>query len=304
MQLVWAERSYPITGGVMMSVLFHMLLALLIVFGVPSFLKPEVLEAPPTIELATLADITAAPKVDKVGKPMDKPKPKPPAPETKKETKPEPPKPAPPTPATPPPPAPEQQAAVIPDKPLEKVPDEKKPEPKPEEKKKEEKKKAEEKPKPDKTKQDMDSLLKSLSQETPSPETEEKPKKKAAPAPAEPTTGQVTDLVNDVPLTMAETDGIRTAIEKNWLIPLGMANAESYTVSLRLHLTPDGVVTQVDVLDDNADPGFRTIAESARRAILITQTELGRLPIPADKYNPTIIVRWPMKLICEQRGGC
>jgi hypothetical protein len=83
-----------------------------------------------------------------------------------------------------------------------------------------------------------------------------------------------------------------------------MANAESYTVSLRLHLTPDGVVTKIDVLDDNADPGFRTIAESARRAILITQSELGRLPIPPDKYNPTIVVRWPMKLICEQRGGC
>ena len=49
---------------------------------------------------------------------------------------------------------------------------------------------------------------------------------------------------------------------------------------------------------------IRTIAESARRAILITQSELGRLPIPADKYNPTIVVRWPMKLICEQRGGC
>jgi hypothetical protein len=302
MQLVWAERSYPITGGILASVIFHVLLALLIIFGVPSFFKPEVLEAPPTIELATLADITAAPKVDKIGKPDDKPK-TPPAPETKKETKPEPPKPAPPTPASAPPPAPEQQAAVIPDKPLEKAPDQKKPEPKPEEKKKEEKKV--EKPKPDKKQQnDMDSLLKSLSTETPSPETEEKPKKKAAPAPAQPTTGQQADLVNDVPLTMAETDGIRSAIEKNWLIPLGMANAEAYTVSLRLHLTPDGVVTQIDVLDDNGDPGFRTIAESARRAILMTQNELGRLPIPPDKYNPTIVVRWPMKLICEQRGGC
>jgi outer membrane biosynthesis protein TonB len=129
MQLVWAERSYPITGGILASLLFHVLLALLIVLGVPSFFKPEVLEAPPTIELATLADITAAPKVDKAGKPMDKPKPQPPAPETKKETKAEPPKPAQPTPATPPPPAPEEQAAVIPDKPIEKAPEQKKPEP-------------------------------------------------------------------------------------------------------------------------------------------------------------------------------
>lgn len=304
MQLVWAERSYPITGGVLASLVFHVLLALLIVLGVPSFFKPEVLEAPPTIELATLADITAAPKVDKAGKPMDKPKPKPPAPEPKKETKEEPPKPAQPTPATPPPPAPEQQAAVIPDKPLEKAPEQKKPEPKPEEKKKEEKKT--EKPKPEKKEQknDMDALLKSLSQETPAPESEEKPKKKAAPAAAEPTTGQQAALTNDVPLTMAETDGIRSAIEKNWNIPLGMANIDSFVVSLRLYLTPDGIVTKIEVVDGISDPGFRTIAESAQRAIRMTQNELGRLPIPQDKYNPTIIVRWPMKLICEQRGGC
>jgi hypothetical protein len=99
-------------------------------------------------------------------------------------------------------------------------------------------------------------------------------------------------------------DDLRAAIEKNWNIPLGLTHAEAYTVSLRLHLTPDGVVTQIDVLDDQDDSDFRTLAESARRAILITQNELGRLPIPKDKYSPTIVVRWPMKLICEQHGGC
>jgi outer membrane biosynthesis protein TonB len=301
MQLVWAERSYPITGGIMMSLLFHVMLALLIVLGVPSFFKPEQLEVVPTIELATLSDITAAPKVDKQGKPDDKPK-TPPAPETKKEPKPEPPKPAPPTTASPPPPAPQEQAAVIPDKPLEKAPEEKKPEPKPEEKKKEEKKKTEEKPKKDEQEDAMKRLLDSLPQETPAPESEEKPKKKAAPAPAQPTTGQVTQNVNDVPLTMAEQDGIRAAIEKNWNIPAGMANITNYVVMLRLHLTPDGIVTKIDVLDDTGDPGFRAIADSARRAILVTQAELGRLPIPLDKYNATMVVRWNMQLICQQMG--
>jgi outer membrane biosynthesis protein TonB len=298
MQLVWAERSYPITGGIMMSLMFHVLLALLIVLGVPSFFKPEQLEVVPTIELATLADITAAPKVDKEGKPDDKPK-TPPAPEVKKETKPEPPKPVPPKAQTPPPPSPQEQVAAIPDKPLEKAPEQKKPEPKPEEKKTE-KKKPEEKPKPDKQKDDFESLLKNLTQDTPAPETPEKPKKNAAPAPAQPTTGQVAALVNDVPLTMAEQDGIRAAIERNWNIPVGMANIETYVVMLRLHLTPDGVVTKIDVLDDTGDQGFRTLAESARRAILYTQNELGRLPIPPDKFNATMIVRWNMAQICQQ----
>jgi hypothetical protein len=99
-------------------------------------------------------------------------------------------------------------------------------------------------------------------------------------------------------------DAIRAAIEKNWLIPIGLAHAERCTASLRLHLTPESAVTQIDVLDDNDDPDCRTVAESARRAVLITQSEDGRLPIPPDKYNPTIILRWPMKLICEQAGGC
>ena len=99
-------------------------------------------------------------------------------------------------------------------------------------------------------------------------------------------------------------DDLRAAIEKNWLIPVGVPNAEKCTTSLRLHLAPEGVVTAIDVLQENDDPECNTIAESAKRAVLMTQNELGHLPIPVDEYNPTITVVWPMKLICEQRGGC
>ena len=97
---------------------------------------------------------------------------------------------------------------------------------------------------------------------------------------------------------------LRAAIEKNWLIPVGLDNVDSCTVTLRLHLAADGAVSKIEPLEENGDPDCSTVAESARRAILITQNELGRLPIPADKYNSTIDVRWPMKLICEQQGGC
>jgi len=144
--------------------------------------------------------------------------------------------------------------------------------------------------------------LNNLAKDTPAPDTEEKPKKKTPPPPAQPTTGQVAALVNDVPLTAGEQDAIRAAIEERWSIPLGMANAEKYVVMLRLHLTPDGVVTAIDIIDDTNDPGFRTIAESARRAVLLTQNDLGHLPIPPDKYNATIVVRWNMALICQQKG--
>ncbi len=106
------------------------------------------------------------------------------------------------------------------------------------------------------------------------------------------------------PLSDAAAAKVSAAIEKNWNIPTGIPDLESYTLMLRLYMTQGGVVTKIEVLDDNGDPGFRTLAESARRAILITQKEDGRLPIPPDEYNPTIILRWQMKLICEQAGGC
>ena len=284
MQLVWAERSYPITGGILASLLFHVLLALLIVLGVPSFFKPEVLETPPTIELATLADITAAPKVDKQGKPDDKPKP-PPAPETKKEVKPEPPKPAPPTSAAPPPPAPEEQAAVIPDKPLEKEPDQKKPEPKPEEKKKEEKK-TEEKPKKDD--KAFEDLMANLAKETPAEETPEKPKKKAAPAPAEPTVGQQAPLVSDTQLTMAESDGIARQIEPQWNVdPGALPDPRQYVAWLRVTFGPDGTVLTVEFLEPermNADRRYWAVAQSCKRAFFMT----GRINFPQGKVQPSI----------------
>ena len=113
------------TAGFVGSILFHILILLTIVFGVPSFFEPEILEQPPTIEAALVSDITAAPKVQKVSnKKPDKPKEQP-APETPKPKVETPPPPAPPTPAAPPPPAPEQQAVVIPD-PTQK-PEERKP---------------------------------------------------------------------------------------------------------------------------------------------------------------------------------
>jgi hypothetical protein len=287
MQLVWAERSYPITGGIMASLVFHVLLALLIVLGVPSFFKAEVLETPPTIELATLADITAAPKVDKQGVPDDKPKP-PPAPETKEKPKPEPPKPAPPTSTAPPPPAPEQQAAVIPDKPLEKEPEQKKPEPKPEEKKKEEKK-TEEKPKPKKDDTAFEDLMANLAKETPAPETPEKPKKKAPAAPAKPTVGQQAPLVSDTPLTMAESDGIARQIEPNWNIDTGSlpGDPKLYMAWLRVTFGPDGTVATVEYLEPErvqSDQRYRYVAETCLRAFKIT----GHINFPAGKVQPSI----------------
>jgi hypothetical protein len=106
------------------------------------------------------------------------------------------------------------------------------------------------------------------------------------------------------PLPDSSEKEIVEAIEKNWNIPTGMTDIERYTVTLRVHLSASGAVTQVDVLDPKDDPNFRALANSAERAVILTQHELGRLPVPADQLPRTINLRWDMKAICEQLGGC
>lgn len=301
MQLVWAERSYPITTGFSLSVLFHILLALLIVFGVPSFFKTQPPVTPEGITATIVSTVTAAPKVDKQGKPPDKPKPPtPPAPEVKK---PEPPKPAPPVAPTPaaPPPAAEQQAAVIPD-------DSKAIEPKKEEKKQPDKKpdkKTEHKPKPKKDDQQnaMDALLNNLTKQQAAPDTKEKTKPKAQPAPAEPTVGQQASLISDQPMTASQEDAIRAVIEKHWSTPVGMANIESYTIMIRLYMNPDGTVQRIERIDPmDGDPGYLALVGSAERAVEIAVQTEGRLPIPQDKNYPTIVLRFPMQQVCADMG--
>ncbi|HVO00626.1 MAG TPA: TonB C-terminal domain-containing protein [Candidatus Cybelea sp.] len=287
MQLVWAERSTPITGGFLLSVLFHVLLALLIILGLPSFFQPEVLPQPEGIEATIVSDITAAPKVDKQGKQQDLPKPPtPPAPEQKK---PEPPKPAP--PVTPAPaasaPAPAEAPVAIPDE-TKKQPDQKKPDdkPKPDEKKPD--KKPEEKPKPDTQQQDFNALLKNLTKQQPAPETQDKPKPKAQPAPAQPTVGQQASLTNDVPITASEEDTIRAQVEHNWNWDPGAENFQDMLVELRVSLQPDGTVTDVQILNSQDVAGFGAFADSAKRAVEISSP----LKLPSGKYWPTIVLRF------------
>src|SRR6185369_7415418 len=270
MQLVWAERSQPITAGFVLSVLFHVGLAVVLLVILPLFVVPVDM-TPPGIEATIVSDITAAPIVDKQGKPKEKP-PTPPAPEQKK---PEPPKPAPPatpTPAAAAPAAAEQQAAVIPDdtKAIEpKKDDKKQPDKKPD-------KKPEDKPKPKKDDQQnaMDALLNNLAKQQPAPDTKEKAKAKAQPAPAEPTVGQQAALVNDVPLTASESDNIAQQIEPQWNVDTGaLPDPKQYIAWLRVTFGPDGNVLTVTFLEPErmSDPRYRQVAESCQRAFQITQ---------------------------------
>ncbi|MBL8709334.1 MAG: TonB C-terminal domain-containing protein [Rhodospirillaceae bacterium] len=281
--------------GLIASVVFHIAILIVGYFGVPVLFQDDVIVEPLGIQAALVSDITAAPKVDKEGKPTEKPKEQaqkvePP----KKETPPAPAKENPKPAAVAPPPEPvEEKVVVLPDKekpkeekPAEKKPEEKKAEEKP---KKKEEKKVEEKPKKKDT-SELDNLLASVLNEPAAEPTPEPVKKKAAPAPVEPTTGPQTDLISEVPMTASDEDGIRDQIQRNWNLgsAAGAPNLDQIVVELRIEMLPDGTVTRVTLLNNQADPYFRSLAEGAIRAVRVASP----LRLPQGKFWPTIKLRF------------
>jgi outer membrane biosynthesis protein TonB len=295
--------SGSLGAGVLLSVGLHAVLIGFVIFGLPIFWQPEVLPGAIGIELAQLSDITAAPKVQKEGKPNKQPEPQPEVKkeEPKKETPPPPP--APPKPAAaPPPPAAEPEpevAEAIPDPEAEKRKEEEKK--KEEQKKKEEEKKkkeAEKKKKEDEIKKQqkkddaaLDKLLTDLAPDKPAPEPDKKPEKKKADAkPAEPSTGPQTADVSEVPMTASEEDGIRGQIERNWNLG-SLAGAPDLTgmlIEVRITLQPDGTVTGAKVINQGSSPMFRQASEGAVRAVMISSP----LKLPPGKTYNTMVLRF------------
>jgi outer membrane biosynthesis protein TonB len=291
-------------AGVLLSVGLHAVLIVFVIFGLPIFWEPEPLPGAIGIELAQLSDITAAPKVQKEGKPNKQPEPQPAVQKEapKKETPPPPPNPpAAAAPPPPPPPPPEEEVAeTIPDPAAEKKKEEEKK--KQEEKKKaeeekkkkeQEKKKKEEEVKKQQKKDDqaLDTLLANVIDQKPAPEPDKKPEKKKAEAkPAEPSTGPQTELINDVPLTASEEDGIRGQIEKNWNLG-SLAGAPDLTgmiIELRITLQPDGTVTRAEVVNTGSSPLFRQASEGAIRAVRISSP----LKLPPNKTYTSMLIRF------------
>ena len=135
--------------------------------------------------------------------------------------------------------------------------------------------------------QDFNKLLANLAKEQPAPDTQEKTKAKAQPAPAKPTTGPQTSLLTDgPPMTASENDAIRTQLIPCWSPDLGTPNPENYTVVVRISVDPSGAVTAAQVEDTSrmGDPTYRSVAESALRAV--ENPSCVPLKLPQGKYWP------------------
>lgn len=261
------------TPGSILSGIFHILLAIVVVLGLPSFLQPPPEPEPlNTVEVVTLAPKATAPELTKP------PVPKQPDP-PKQEVKPEP------TPAAAAPPKaaevkpepkPETKPEPIPEKKAEPLKVEKKEEPKKEEPKKVEAKKDPPKPEPDR----FDSILKNLDKQRAQPKPDAKPvQQAAAPQPVQ----SAPNLSQQ--LARSEMDAVRDKVRPCWNFPVGAPNPERLIVEIQVSMNPNGTVREATIMDRSRmnDPFYRSAAEAALRATLNPSCQ--PFPLPADKYN-------------------
>jgi outer membrane biosynthesis protein TonB len=289
--------------NVAFSVLLHAVIFIVGYVGLPFFnTVPDMVDVPISVEIVNVSDKTnivtkpkeTAPKPDPKPKPTPKPPAPPPAPQGSVEQPPAPP-PAPKEPEE------EKVALVAPAETKPKVEAKPKPEPKPQEPKKADTKKLSPSPVPPrkpKAPDQFESVLKTLEDLKSAPPTE-KPKEDK---PAEPDFEQMMAeaLESDKPrtdvgpeMTISEIDLVRQQIHRCWSLPAGAKDAHEMLISIRITMNPDGTVSTARVLDNArmaTDPFYRTMAESALRAVLNPRCQPFKLP--PEKYD-----RWQnMKL--------
>lgn len=87
-------------------------------------------------------------------------------------------------------------------------------------------------------------------------------------------------------LTISERDLIASQLSKNWNVDAGKEGIEDMIVEIRVQVNKDGSVRDVQILNMPSDPVRRSVAESARRAVLICDRKGDESPfkILAEKY--------------------
>lgn len=302
--------------GLIGSAVLHTAIILVILLGLPDFLKkePPPEETPIAVKLVNISELTRA--TQRNPKPVEEAKldtPPPPVPAVKPDPKPDPltppppspppsqsappspppppPPPEPPKPSPPPPPPPPVPDPVPAPKPPEPKPEPPKPEPPKPEPPKPEPPKPQAKPtppKPDTSKQDkqFDDLLKNLTAKATAQEKQDTPPK---PQPKQVATAAASAQPNaplGSQLSTSEKDTIIAQIEKCWSPPIGAKDAKNLVITLRVQLAADGTAQTVQIVDQgryNSDGFFKAAADSAVRAI--HNPNCVPLKVPPDKFD-------------------
>ncbi|MGH1403128.1 MAG: cell envelope integrity protein TolA [Alphaproteobacteria bacterium] len=268
----------PVGMPFIVSLILHVLVFILATVGIPYIAKE--MEEPEdmimTIEVITSEDIAQTPVID--------------PPQDNEENAPNPPAQVKPKPVY-------NQSESVPDllsprqpeiPPEEAIPDptqietppKPKPKPKPRKKPKPAPAPKEKNPEPKEVvEEDFTSLLKSLTPET--PDTEE-----STPSDTQDSgqTSQVADFSKQ--LTVSELERLNRGVQPCWNVNIGGKNAGSLMVDLRVSITPDMRVRDVQILDQSkysTNSHFRAAADAARRALLNERCR--KLNLPPEKYQ-------------------
>jgi hypothetical protein len=285
-------------AGATLSLLLHLAILLMILFGLPDLFKPEEVIEPVAVQLATVADMTAQPQpaAKPLPTPVVKPATPPPAAPAAPQAPALPPAPQPPQPAeqTPPPPPqepqqPTQPTVAEPPQPVI-IPDQSKPPPPQQQAQLEppplpqlrpnvppDQTKPKVKPQPQQT-MDFNSLLKNV--EKMNTQTADNTDQQQTPQPPQPQTDQ-----QGAQLSSSELDAVRSQIAGCWYIDPGKKGADTLVVEIHVDLGSDGSVLGNPEIVDTAraatDPVFEAAAEAARRALL----KCSPLHLPPAKYD-------------------
>lgn len=289
-----------IRPGFLFSICFHAVVMALAWFGLPELRKD--IEIPDTIVMVDLVEVSDVTNAMRKPAPPEPKKPDPKKVEEKPAPPPEPPKPEPVKEAAPPPeppkpePAPEpEEVVVIKEEPKKKEPKPEprpKPEPKPVEKPKPKapeslaRVKVRKKPKPPDA---FASVLKTVEKLKAAPKPKEQPEKKQ---PTKAFDEQIAAALlsknkigdNSKPVTISEIDLVRQQIRKCWSVPAGAKDAQSMQIEIRVNMRPDGRTQSANLVSKSrmSDPFYRTMAESALRAVLNPRCQPFKLP--PEKY--------------------
>lgn len=249
--------------GLTLSILLHVAILLIGVFGVPIFMPPKPLPEPIVISvdilpISSITNVKPSKQAPSKAPPKKADKPKKATPKVNTEK------------AKPTPPKPKADTVKIPQKDAK---------PKPKEKKKEEKKPA---------KDDLAAVLKAVEKTAEAEKPKEAPKEKPKETGTSNTKTKTDKKYNAaLPLSISEKDAILNQFVRCWRMPAGSANDYSLAVLVRVLLLPDGSVQNAGITKSQAgrytsDPVFRAAADAALRAVWACNPIQG---LPPEKYE-------------------
>ena len=150
--------------------------------------------------------------------------------------------------------------------------------------KKEEKKQETPQKQEKKTNTDLQNLLASVEKVRKAPAVKETPQE--IPSENEEIQGGTEGRIDQI-LTISERDYLASELQKCWNVNAGVERADEIVVEIKAWINKDGSVRDVKIMNNMPISSFKTVAESAKRAVYVCNNKGSDSPfrILAEKYS-------------------